>query len=134
MNISPTNSEETSSGVILLVEDDRPIRLFLQTVLQRAGYEVIAAADGLEALKVVMSQPVSAVITDAVMPHLSGHELCRFLRRHPQLSSLPLIMLSGLSDDKLRAEFVEKPDIYLTKPVSGKDLIDSLAGLIGQTA
>jgi DNA-binding response OmpR family regulator len=115
---------------VLLVEDDEPLRRYLETVLLRAGYQVITAGDGLAAMKVVLSQPVQAIITDAIMPFLNGHELCRFLRRHPKLAHLPLIMLSGLTENFTSPEVKEKPDIYLAKPVRGEELLESLAGLL----
>ncbi|PYS77108.1 MAG: hypothetical protein DMF66_11055 [Acidobacteria bacterium] len=83
-------------ATVLLAEDDRSLRRYLEVILRRAGYTVIAAADGLEAMKAVLSSAVDAVVTDAVMPHLSGHELCRFLRRHPTLRRLPVVLLSGV--------------------------------------
>src|SRR5215210_7887413 len=70
---------------ILLAEDDRALRRFLEVVLERAGYEVIPASDGLEAMKVALSTRIDIVITDAMMPNLSGHELCRFLRNSQTL-------------------------------------------------
>src|SRR5215208_7464028 len=76
--------EPPARPTVLLAEDDRALRRYLEVVLRRAGYEVLPAADGLEAMKALLSTPVDAVVTDAVMPHLSGHELCRFLRDHPQ--------------------------------------------------
>src|SRR5919206_2904542 len=80
---------------VLLAEDDRALRRYLEVVLRRAGYEVLAAADGLEAMKALLSHAVDAVVTDALMPHLSGHELCRFLREHPRLKDIPVVLLSG---------------------------------------
>ena len=121
-------------GPVLLVEDDEPLRRYLETVLLRAGYQVVTAGDGLAAMKVVLSQPVQAIITDAIMPFLNGHELCRFLRCHPKLSHLPLIMLSGLTENFTSPEVKEKPDVYLAKPVRGEELLDSLAGLLRQQA
>ncbi len=81
---------------VLLAEDDRAVRRLLEVVLERAGYEVTSAADGLEAMKLVLSEPIDVVITDAMMPNLSGHEFCRFIRNSPALSHLPVILLSAL--------------------------------------
>jgi DNA-binding response OmpR family regulator len=119
---------------VLLVEDDEPLRRYLETVLQRAGYQVVTAVDGLAAMKIVLSQPVQAIITDAIMPYLSGHELCRFLRRHPKLTHLPLIMLSGLTESQTNSGLPETPDLCLAKPVRGEDLLEHLAGLLRQRA
>src|SRR3954465_15590057 len=89
----PSVQARNTRGTILLVEDDRSIRRYLEVILQRAGYTVVSAADGLEAMKAALSNHLDAVITDAIMPHLNGYELCRFLRRHPKMSQLPVILL-----------------------------------------
>jgi DNA-binding response OmpR family regulator len=119
-----------SQGSILLVEDDRSVRRYLEVILQRAGYEVIVASDGLEAMKLVLASTVDAVVTDAVMPHLSGHELCRFLRRHTKLARLPIIILSGMEREASATEEKNCADIYLAKPVRPEELLACLERLI----
>src|SRR3954465_4842225 len=91
----PSVQARNTRGTILIVEDDRSIRRYLEVILQRAGYCVVAAADGLEAMKAALTAAIDAVVTDAIMPHLNGYELCRFLRHHPKLSGLPVVLLSG---------------------------------------
>lgn len=113
---------------VLLAEDDRSLRRYLEVVLRRAGYEVLTAADGLEAMKALLSNTVDAVVTDAVMPHLSGHELCRFLRNHPKLRSLPVVLLSGA--DSHPAGHEAGADVYLSKPVPAEELAANLARLL----
>lgn len=113
---------------VLLAEDDRALRRYLEVVLRRAGYEVLPAADGLEAMKVLLSNVVDAVVTDAIMPHLSGHELCRFLRDHPRLKDLPVVLLSGA--DPSARDAAAGADLYLSKPVHAQDLSASLARLL----
>jgi CheY-like chemotaxis protein len=115
---------------VLLAEDDRALRRYLEVVLHRAGYEVLPAADGLEAMKALLSNHVDAVVTDAIMPHLSGHELCRFLREHPQLKEIPVVLLSG-ADSSARPEEAGA-DLYLLKPVPADVLAASLARLVGE--
>lgn len=128
------NGPSTTRAAVLLAEDDRSLRRYLEVVLRRAGYDVTAAADGLEAMKAALSGTFQAVVTDALMPHLSGQELCRFLRAHPKLSSLPVVLLSGadakaasLQDTSARA------DVYLSKPVRPEELTDCLARLVGES-
>ncbi|HWS53834.1 MAG TPA: response regulator [Pyrinomonadaceae bacterium] len=121
------------AGTVLLAEDDRALRRYLEVVLQRAGYAVFAAADGLEAMKAALSSTFDAVVTDAVMPHLGGHELCRFLRRHPKLASLPVVLLSGADQTAAPSDASERADVYLFKPVSPEELAACLAGLIAPT-
>jgi len=115
---------------VLLAEDDTALRRYLEVVLRRAGYEVTTAADGLEAMKALLSAEVDAVVTDALMPHLSGHELCRFLRRHPKLKGLPVILLSG--DERTRSEAPDdaRADLYLSKPVPAEELAAGLGRLL----
>ena len=130
----PTHGLEQSAAqtegprrTVLLAEDDRALRRYLEVVLRRAGYEVLAAADGLEAMKVLLSNEVDAVVTDAVMPHLSGQGLCRFLREHPRLKSLPVVLLSG--ETSAQHEGADA-DLYLSKPVHADELSASLARLL----
>ena len=90
-------SELTEIGVcVLLAEDDRSLRRFLEVVLERAGYEVVGAADGLEAIKIALSRKIDVVVTDAMMPNLNGYEFCRFLRNSQTLADIPVILLSAL--------------------------------------
>src|SRR6185295_16517150 len=124
---SPAESDRPSS--VLLAEDDRALRRFLQVVLERAGYKVFPTSDGLEAMKLVLSTPIDVVVTDEVMPNLSGHEFCRFLRNTPTLSHLPIILLSAL-DRKDTNLLAEQADAFLTKPVSGEKLIECIEKLL----
>ena len=107
---------------VLLVEDDRSLRRYLEVVLRRAGFEVVSAVDGLEAMRVLLSSPVDVIITDAMMPNLNGHELVRFIRTAPSLSRLPVILLSAMEDKESR-DPTHKADVYLSKPVAPEDLI-----------
>src|SRR5688572_9642317 len=126
------NVTSTSKAVrvrVLLAEDDRALRRFLEVVLQRAGYEVIPAVDGLEAMKIALSSNVDIVVTDAMMPNLSGHEFCRFLRNSQTLSHLPVILLSAL-ERKEPEQNLEQVDAFLSKPVSGESLIECIEKLL----
>ncbi|HEX8650554.1 MAG TPA: response regulator [Pyrinomonadaceae bacterium] len=126
----PIFEKRTPRGTILLVEDDRSIRRYLEVILQRAGYTVIAAADGLEAMKAALASPIDAVVTDAIMPHLNGYELCRFLRRHPKFSRLPVVLLSGLDRADSSHSEEDRADVYLAKPVRPEELTGCLARLM----
>jgi len=116
---------------VLLAEDDRALRRFLEVVLERAGYQVIPASDGLEAMKLVLSTPIDIVVTDAMMPNLSGHEFCRFLRNSPALSHLPVILLSALERKNMNHDG-EQADVFLAKPVSGESLIECIEDLLAR--
>jgi CheY-like chemotaxis protein len=129
-NAAPAS--ENGKGVrVLLAEDDRALRRFLEVVLERAGYKVFPVADGLEAMKVALSMPIDIVVTDAMMPNLSGHEFCRFLRNSQTLSHLPVILLSAL-EQKEGNQNAEQVDAFLSKPVSAEDLLDCIGKLLAR--
>jgi CheY-like chemotaxis protein len=107
---------------VLLAEDDPALRRYLEVVLQRAGYQVVSAADGLEAMKHLLNTSVDVVVTDAVMPNLDGYELCRFMRNSKHLAQLPIILLSAL-DPRNAANESEQVDVFLAKPISPEDLL-----------
>ena len=90
---------------------------------------MLSAADGLEAMKLALSVSVDLVITDAMMPNLSGHELCRFLRNSPQLSHIPIVLLSGLEKKDASSES-GLADAFLAKPVSAEHLINCVGKLL----
>ena len=115
---------------VLLVEDDRSICRYLEVILQRAGFEVTTAADGLEGMKAALSACFDAVVTDAIMPHLNGYELCRFLRRHPTLARLPVVLLSGVEQPSQSPDANERADAYLSKPVRPEELTGCVERLL----
>jgi DNA-binding response OmpR family regulator len=117
---------------VLLVEDDRSIRRYLEVILQRAGFDVTTAADGLEGMKAALSNSFDAVVTDAIMPHLNGYELCRFIRRHPKLSATPVVLLSGTDHDAHTSATDAQADVYLSKPVRPEELTGCIARLLPQ--
>ena len=117
-----------SGKCVLLVEDDRSVRRYLEVTLKRWGYRVLTAGDGLEAMKVAMSAAVDAVVTDAVMPHMSGHELVRFLRGNTKLSKLPIVLLSGQENQQAGA-VANNVDAFLYKPIKAEDLKNCLTKL-----
>jgi len=114
---------------VLLVEDDRSLRRYLEVVLRREGYEVTVAVDGLEAMRATLTGPVDLVVTDAIMPNLNGYELVRFLRNTPHLSHLPIVLLSAL---EIRDSSTDDhhADVCLSKPVSPEVLTECLEKLL----
>ena len=121
----PINSADHSRppACVLLVEDDPSLRRYLEILIQRAGYEVVCAGDGLEAMKVLLSKPIDVVVTDALMPNLNGYELSRFVRSSPQLAALPIVLLSALDPRNAEAEHV---DAFIAKPVDHDELLSCL--------
>ena len=124
------NSAAPQHPCVLLVEDDRSVRRYLEVTLQRSGYRVVTAGDGLEAMKLALSSDIDVVVTDAIMPHLSGQELARFLRSNAKVSGLPIILLTGQENKEAVAASENLIDAFLYKPVKATELTSCLAGLL----
>jgi len=130
-DVVQSQAENARQTCVLLAEDDPALRRFLEIVLQRAGYHVIPASDGLQALKVVLSTPIDVVITDAMMPNLSGDEFCGFIRNSETLAHLPVILLSGLGQRESN-ENSKLADAFLSKPVSVESLVTCIDELLAR--
>ena len=122
------NDKNSLKPKILLAEDDGAMRRFLEIALRRAGYAVVSAEDGLAAMQITLTENFDAVVTDAVMPNLTGHDLCRILRQNPNFKDVPLIILSGLEQEISANVEHDCANVYLVKGANLKDnLIESLA-------
>lgn len=121
-------SEEKSHKLkILIAEDDASMRRFLEITLQRAGYESVSAEDGLAAMQIALSENFDAVVADAVMPNLTGHDLCRILRQNDAYKTVPLIILSGFEQEILANVEQNCANTYLVKGANLKEeLIEKL--------
>ena len=82
-------------AVVLIAEDDADIAVILTRLLKRAGHTVLHEPDGLAALESAVANRPDVVLTDLGMPRMDGLELTRSLRHHPELSGVPIVMLSG---------------------------------------
>ena len=98
---------------VLIVDDERPIRDMLESVLQLAGYRTLKAAHGIEALTLITHSPPDLVLSDVMMPMLGGIELCRRLKSTPLTGAIPVILMSGL---KAPVAQVFGADAFLAKP------------------
>jgi CheY-like chemotaxis protein len=83
---------------ILLVEDSKPIRRENETVLHKAGYEVISAEDGETAVRLTQEQHPDLVLLDMILPKMSGPEVLRRLKSAPATAEIPVVVLSSLSE------------------------------------
>ncbi len=114
----------TVAGRILVVEDDGPLRKSLAAMLGRRGFEVGEAASGEEALGCIRERAPDAVLLDLVMPGMSGYEVCVKLKTQPATATIPVLILSSLSEreDRLRGMDAGADD-YLVKPVDAEEVV-----------
>ena len=111
-------------STIMVVDDEEAMRHLLRIVLSRAGYRVIEAIDGRDALeKLVLAQP-DLMIIDVLMPFLNGFEVVQQIRAHPHTAQLPVMLLSSRADAAAQREglFVGAQR-YLIKPLTLQQLL-----------
>lgn len=94
-------------GRVLVVDDALAVRELQRSILERAGYHVTTARDGVEALAVLRDQPQDLVLTDIEMPGMDGFSLVRSIRGHRALSEMPVVLLSSSDDDMGRRRGLE---------------------------
>jgi CheY-like chemotaxis protein len=116
-NYLKSSARAECADAILVVEDSAPVAAVIQAALDKAGYPVLMANDGLEGLKLAISERPRLIITDAVMPRMDGFGLLRALKANPMTSEIPVIMLTSKasSEDEQKAlefgfiDFIPKP-------------------------
>jgi two-component system, chemotaxis family, response regulator PixH len=117
---------------ILVVEDTASERQLLTHFLQESGYSVIDAANGQEALEKIKTTTPDAVITDLVMPGMSGLELCRNLRKQANLENLPIVACTSKDQELDRLWGMKQGiNVYLTKPFNRDEMLRALKSLVG---
>lgn len=109
---------------VLVVEDEKDILEVVQFNLQRAGFRVLGANDGLEGLRLAQSERPDLVVLDLMLPGLDGKEVCRRLKQGEDTRQIPVLMLTALSSETDRViGFEIGADDYLTKPFSPRELV-----------
>lgn len=109
---------------ILAVDDERHIVRLVQVNLERAGYHVVTAFDGKEALEKVEAENPDLVVLDVMMPYMDGFEVLQTLRKNPNTRDLPVIMLTAKAQDAdVFRGWQSGVDCYLTKPFNPMELI-----------
>lgn len=124
---NPLPNNETPKFTILLAEDDSSVRRFIEVILKRANYEVISTEDGLVALRTLLENEIDLIVADAMMPNMSGYDLCRIVRQNRHFQDLPFVILSGFENDSEQ----NQADAYLMKEENIKEtLLETLSNLL----
>jgi len=121
--------------LVVLVDDSISVRKFVGRMLEKAGYRVKLAADGLEALEIVTQTRCDLVVTDLEMPRTNGYELLSHLRQDPQTRNIPVMVVTSRAGAKHRDRAIkEGAAAFLTKPVQEDQFIAAIGKLIGSPA
>jgi DNA-binding response OmpR family regulator len=139
------SKEMSSEAHILVVDDNRSIVRLIEALLQKEGFEVFTAFDGLEGLQKARDEKPDLIILDIIMPRMDGYEVSRLLQDSPDTAAIPILMLTvkgqvddpSLGDDALEAGVRERMDGYeagavefLSKPIKAKELLDRVKALL----
>ncbi len=114
---------------ILIVDDDKNIRKLMQVVLERQGFKVYSASDGVEALKVIDEVKINLAIVDIMMPNMDGYEFTRTLRDGNEELSVLMLSAKQLPEDRKKG-FLAGIDDYMTKPVDIEELVLHVKALL----
>ncbi|WP_068262555.1 response regulator transcription factor [Janibacter limosus] len=120
-------------GTVVVADDDVDIRDLVAFKLDSAGYTVVPAADGDEALRLITEHRPDVAVLDVMMPGQSGLDVLRSIRADDQLAHTRVILLTARARDvDVDAGFSTGADDYLTKPFSPRELVHRVAALIGR--
>ena len=126
---------------ILVVDDERDMRIFVSTVVETLSFEAITAEDGMEAIEKVSSNPPALVILDVMMPKIDdGIQTYRQFRTDPRLSHIPIIMLSAIAEKTFLHSIrmlspqqglqLPEPEAYMEKPPDANELSRLISELL----
>lgn len=119
------------SPTILSVDDEQDVTDLVSFHLQRAGYDVLTAADGRQALDVIQRRRPDLVILDLMLPDIDGFGVCEILRRQAATATIPIIILTAWATTDAKSLGLELGALdYLTKPFSPKQLVERVRYLL----
>lgn len=131
LSAPPSNPDLAKTATILVVEDNADMRNYVSGVLQRMGHQILTARNGAEGFQVVQSHRPNLIITDLMMPMVSGLEMIGMIRQDEALRGIPIILLTAKADEDTRLEGAEKgADAYLSKPFNNRELVAEVRNLL----
>jgi twitching motility two-component system response regulator PilG len=112
---------------VMVIDDSKTIRRTAESLLSKAGCEVLTAMDGFEALSKIVDDEPDVIFVDIMMPRLDGYQTCALIKNNPRFRRTPVIMLSSKDGlfDRARGRIVGSEQ-YLTKPFTKEELLDAI--------
>jgi CheY-like chemotaxis protein/predicted regulator of Ras-like GTPase activity (Roadblock/LC7/MglB family) len=120
---------------VLVIDDSISVRKVVERALAGKQVEVVCAASGVEALECMERDAPDVIVCDVVMPDRDGYEICEFVKKHPRLGDIPVLLMSGIVNDEVRQRAARaRSEGVLAKPFAAEDLIKRLDGFLGPLA
>ncbi|MEN6409088.1 MAG: response regulator [Anaerolineaceae bacterium] len=118
---------------ILIAEDERDIRDLIAFTLRFAGYEVVAASNGEEAVEMAIQEIPDLIMMDVRMPRMTGYEACEKIKQEPSLKEIPVVFLSAKGQEsEIRTGLEAGATEYLLKPFAPDQLVERVRALLAQ--
>jgi twitching motility two-component system response regulator PilG len=126
---------ELSGLKVMVIDDSKTIRRTAESLLKKAGCDVITASDGFEALAKITETNPDIIFVDILMPRLDGYQTCALIKNSSHFRATPVIMLSSKDSifDRARGRIVGSEQ-YLTKPFTKEDLLGAIKHHVGKAA
>lgn len=133
--LSSVEDSTSSAPTILVVDDNRDLRAYVSQVLRASGFQVLTARHGAEGLSITTERHPDLIVTDLMMPIVSGLDMIRRIRDLPEVKATPIILLTAKVDEDTRIEGTEQgADIYLAKPFNDRELLAAVRNLLALKA
>jgi chemosensory pili system protein ChpA (sensor histidine kinase/response regulator) len=127
----PPPVERPAAPVALVVDDSITMRRVTQRLLERNGFHVVTARDGLDAISMLPDHRPDIILLDVEMPRMDGYEFARHVRNQPELAGVPIVMVTSRVSDKHRARAIEVGvNDYLGKPYQERELMQAVNALL----
>ncbi|WP_088891625.1 response regulator [Leptolyngbya ohadii] len=121
-------------STVLIVDDSQTVRKMLSDLLQNSGIQVVEATNGIEAQEKIQSNLPDLVITDLIMPGMNGYDLCRWMKKEPEMQNIPILICSTKDQEFDRYWGMKQgADAYITKPFHPTEMMKTVKQLL-QTA
>jgi two-component system alkaline phosphatase synthesis response regulator PhoP len=124
---------------ILVVDDEPDFALLVQGNLQKEGFDVDVAYNGVEGLEKIKQSPPDAIVLDVMMPEKDGYEVCAELKKDDRYADIAILMLTAVADHVTSTRYSHfdgmsmEADDYLPKPASAEEITDSIKSLLNLT-
>ncbi len=126
----------TDKKRVLVVDDEPDVALLGQGNLQKEGFDVDVAYNGMEGLEKIKQNPPDAVVLDVMMPEMDGYEVCAQMKKDERFADIAILMLTAVADHVTSTRYSHfdgmsmEADDYLAKPASADEITDSLKSLL----